>query len=195
LGDDTLFGGIGNDTLSFASFINPLETSGITFDNTISTAQDTGAGADKIEGFETVIGSNHNDNFTIRGQAFDANDVRSLFAGDGDDSVTETYLLDDDFVDGGDGSDTYIYGELGYDFFFDMSTGLTQALIVVSTQQLSILKMLLGPMTQIIQIQSLAQTRPTLYRAVRVMIRFEAVTVMTSCGGMRAMTRSTAALA
>ncbi|MEP3891983.1 MAG: calcium-binding protein [Hellea sp.] len=123
LGDDTLIGGSGNDTLDFSG-----ATSGMMFtdfdDNGATAAQDTGQGLDTIRGFETVIGSAFDDVIEMRGESNDSNNVRSVLAGAGNDTVTETFLLPGDSADGGDGVDTFIYDELGEGMIFDMMTGV-----------------------------------------------------------------------
>jgi Ca2+-binding RTX toxin-like protein len=94
--DDTLTGGNGNDTASFATAYNGggAGTTGVTVDlNLQGAAQNTvGAGNDTLSGIENLVGSQYNDTLT----------------GDGNDNVIEGGLGADTLA-GGLGSDTASY--------------------------------------------------------------------------------------
>jgi Ca2+-binding RTX toxin-like protein len=93
---DTLTGGNGNDTASFATAYNGggSGTAGVTVDlNIQGVAQDTvGAGSDTLSGIENLVGSQYNDTLT----------------GDGNDNFIEGGLGNDILV-GGLGNDTASY--------------------------------------------------------------------------------------
>ncbi|EGF90769.1 hemolysin-type calcium-binding repeat 2 copies family protein [Asticcacaulis biprosthecium C19] len=99
-GDDYVHGGAGNDELSGGDGIDRLSyegaTTGVTVDLSLTTGQETGAGLDKLFGFEVLQGSGHDDRLT--GSA--ASNVIS--AGGGHDTV-----------EGGDGNDTLVGGAGG----------------------------------------------------------------------------------
>ncbi|HYD37092.1 MAG TPA: M10 family metallopeptidase C-terminal domain-containing protein [Allosphingosinicella sp.] len=110
-GDDTLIGGAGLDIVTYAA-----ATGDVTVDLSLLTAQDTGGnGIDTLSGFESLIGSNFNDELTgdagnngINGGAGvdeinggDGNDT--LFGGAGNDTVN------------GDAQDDLLFGDAGND--------------------------------------------------------------------------------
>lgn len=104
IGDDTINGEAGIDTVSYAS-----ATSGITLDLSNPFSQNTvGAGIDYISNIENAVGSAFND--TISGKE-NANMIDGSLGNDtlhGGDGVDSLY--------GGDGLDT-LYGDAGADLF------------------------------------------------------------------------------
>jgi Ca2+-binding RTX toxin-like protein len=99
-GNDTLSGGLGGDTLDGGAGIDTATyadaTTGVTVNLAITTAQETGAGADQLIGIENLIGGNGND--TLSGNA-GANNING---GGGDDLIM-----------GGAGNDTLAGGANG----------------------------------------------------------------------------------
>jgi Ca2+-binding RTX toxin-like protein len=87
-GDDILVGGTGNDLADYSA-----ESVDITVSLDVTTGQVTGAGTDRLSGFENVIGGSANDSLTGDGAA------NQLAGGAGNDSLT-----------GGNGADTLIGG-------------------------------------------------------------------------------------
>jgi len=90
-GDDVLNGAGGVDTVSFEHALRA-----VTVDLTLTSAQDTGAGSDKLFNFENVTGSSFGD--TLRGTA----DNNVIDGGGGN-----------DWMYGGAGDDTYVVDSYG----------------------------------------------------------------------------------
>jgi Ca2+-binding RTX toxin-like protein len=95
-GDDTLDGGSGGDTASYAE-----AAGGVTVDLAISGLQSTGEGSDTLVSIENLTGSAFSD--TLRGTSGD----NILSGGAGDDTLFG--LGGNDRLDGGDGIDTVSY--------------------------------------------------------------------------------------
>lgn len=123
-GDDVYSGGEGVDTLDAG-----MAGSGVAIDLTAGVATGASTGSDRVEGFENVVGSRHDD--TLTGDAADnvlhggAGDDRLagggggdvVCAGDGDDVVVVLARMGagddgDDVYDAGDGVDTLDLGAL-----------------------------------------------------------------------------------
>lgn len=95
-GNDTLNGGNGIDTVSYAT-----ATSGVTVNLSLTTAQNTGgAGSDTISLVENITGSNYND--TLTGNT----GSNTLHGGGGHDTLM-----------GGNGNDV-LYGDIGNDVLY-----------------------------------------------------------------------------
>ncbi len=121
-GNDTLIGGTGFDSVFFSSF-----GVGVAVNLAITTAQNIGAGAVVISGFEGLIGTSFNDTLTGDGNA------NSILAGDREDLISggggnDTLLgdLGDDTLIGGAGADSLDGGDGGEDIG-DMVSYLTSA--------------------------------------------------------------------
>lgn len=98
-GNDTLTGGLGNDTLSYANAL-----AGVIISLASTATQDTkGAGKDKVSGFETLVGSVHNDTLTGSTKA------DTIQGGNGFDIIEG--LAGADIIDGGADSDTISYAK------------------------------------------------------------------------------------
>jgi len=129
---DTLAGGAGIDTVTYAS-----AASRVIVNLGLTSAQNTlGAGIDTLSGFENLIGSAYNDTLTgtaganrIEGglgndalNGLAGNDV--LVGGDGNDTLTSG--AGDDSIDGGAGTDIANYA--------DATAGVTVSLLVSTAQ-------------------------------------------------------------
>jgi Ca2+-binding RTX toxin-like protein len=121
-GNDTLIGGTGFDSVFFSSF-----GGGVAVNLAITTAQNIGAGAVVISGFEGLIGTSFNDTLTGDGNA------NSILAGDREDLISggggnDTLLgdLGDDTLIGGAGADSLDGGDGGEDIG-DVVSYLTSA--------------------------------------------------------------------
>ena len=119
-GNDTVEGGLGNDTISGNGGTDTISyahaTSGITFNLSITTAQNTGgAGTDTVSGFENLIGSEYND---VLGGTLGVNSIWGL---GGDDRITGNDSAD--MIDGGAGSDTVTYNGAVSAITINLTTG------------------------------------------------------------------------
>lgn len=113
-GDDTLTGGGGTDTVSYAN-----AASAVTVDLGIATAQNTaGAGTDTISGFENLTGSAFNDK--LSGDA----SANVIDGGAGNDVVEG--LGGDDTLTGGSGTDTVTYRSASSAVTVSLATGAAQ---------------------------------------------------------------------
>ena len=95
-GDDALNGGDGVDTVSYSTSAVP-----VTVNLSVTTAQNTGAGADLISNVENAVGGSGSD--TLTGTA----GANTLTGGPGNDTLTGGD--GDDRLDGGDGRDRVVY--------------------------------------------------------------------------------------
>ncbi|WP_295403352.1 calcium-binding protein [uncultured Thiocystis sp.] len=107
-GNDTLIGGLGTDTLSYAS-----ATADVNVNLALTAIQNTaGAGRDLVTGFESLTGSGFND--SLRGTAA-ANVINGLAGDDtifglgGNDTITGGQGVD--VLSGGLGRDVFVYDE------------------------------------------------------------------------------------
>jgi Ca2+-binding RTX toxin-like protein len=100
-GDDSLQGGAGNDLVSYGS-----ATAGVIANLSLGFAT---ASADTITGFESLLGSSHND--TLVGDSL----ANGVSGGDGNDTLSG--LAGNDTLDGGVGDDT-VASEAGNDSLF-----------------------------------------------------------------------------
>jgi Ca2+-binding RTX toxin-like protein len=99
-GNDTLRGGSGNDTASYAN-----ASSGVTVSLALATPQVTGgSGTDTLANIENLIGSNYNDTLTAGAGG------SSLQGGLGDDHLVAG--AGHDVLTGGGGDDTFVFGSL-----------------------------------------------------------------------------------
>ena len=104
LGNDTLVGGAGNDTASYAGAAAGVT---VTLRNP-GVAQNTlGAGTDTLSGFENLLGSAFNDTLTGAGNG------GLISGGAGDDTLLTLFGSGIDVLDGGTGSDTASFANLG----------------------------------------------------------------------------------
>jgi len=129
---DTIDGGDGNDSVSFASLTSSLN-SGVTLN--LGGAQDSSGyvsasglgGADKVKGVENILGSSYADNLAGDSSA------NSLSGGNGRDTLSggagnDTLIggLDNDTLAGGDGKDVFIFNTAtanNVDTILDFVTG------------------------------------------------------------------------
>ncbi len=147
IGNDYIDGGLGIDTLSYATA--PV-TRGVRVDLRITSAQDTlGAGRDKIVNVENLVGtefgdsltgnsvanrlSGGNGNDTLSGQ--DGNDILTggagndtMFGGNGNDYFyADSGDAGNDIIDGGTGIDTVSYYGVGLASGVTIDLGITTA--------------------------------------------------------------------
>jgi serralysin len=136
-GDDTLIGGLGDDQMDGGAGVDTADfnatRNAVTVDLSNVRAQNTGAGLDRLAGFENLRGSNFGDTLTgdaganrFKGEA--GNDMISGLGGDdtllgdgGDDVLNGGTGYD--VLTGGAGVDTFVFDSLGGDFVSDWRSG------------------------------------------------------------------------
>lgn len=120
-GNDTLDGGDGDDTAAYPFWSDVNQAIDIDLENNIANNDGFG-GVDTLLNFETIQGSQFND--IIRGDSLGNN----LRGGDGDDLLVPRG--GDDYVEGGNGADTFVYadsdGNLQFDTIGDFEPGIDQ---------------------------------------------------------------------